>query len=226
MSLSIIIPVLNEAALIESCLRHLQPLRQRGAEIIVVDGESSDATLSLAAPLADQALVCSPGRARQMNAGARAASGEILVFLHVDTQLPADADRLIVQTISAKGPSWGRFDVAIVPKTPLLRLVAAMMNLRSRLFGIATGDQTIFVQRSLFLAAGGYPQIALMEDIALCRQLKRHSPPLCLRAQVSTSARRWLAQGVVHTIVLMWRLRLAYFLGADPEHLAKHYRHG
>ena len=226
MSLSIIIPVLNEEKLIESCLRHLLALRQNGAEIIVVDGGSDDTTVCRAAPLADLVLVSPRGRAHQMNAGARAAKGEVFVFLHVDTLLPAGADRLISQAMKQSGRSWGRFDVAIVPRTPLLWLVATMMNLRSRLFGISTGDQTIFVQRTVFLAAGGYPQIALMEDLALCRELKRHGPPLCLRAQVSTSARRWRTQGVVRTIVLMWYLRLAFFLGANPEHLAKRYRHG
>ncbi|MGC8536356.1 MAG: TIGR04283 family arsenosugar biosynthesis glycosyltransferase [Rhizomicrobium sp.] len=226
MSLSIIIPVLNEENLITPCLLRQQSLRQAGAEIIVVDGGSVDGTPRRAAPLADQVLVSQSGRARQMNVGAHAAQGAVLLFLHVDTQLPPGTDRLIADAMARSGRFWGRFDVTIAPTTLLLSVVAAMMNLRSRLFGIATGDQAIFVQRDLFFSVGGYTDIALMEDIELCTRLKRRSRPLCLRARVSTSSRRWLKYGVVRTILLMWRLRLAYFLGANPQQLAQRYQHG
>jgi rSAM/selenodomain-associated transferase 2 len=158
-----------------------------------------------------------------MNAGAALARGEILLFLHADSLLPGAADALIVENLQRTRRNWGRFDVAIAGRHPLLRLVERLMNLRSRLTGIATGDQAIFVTKSLFAAAGGYPEIALMEDIALSSRLKRFGPPLCLRHRVTASARRWEKHGVVRTILLMWRLRLAYWLGADPQKLALRY---
>ena len=220
--LSIIVPVLDEAAGIESCLAPLQPLRARGAEVIVVDGGSSDATCSLAAPLADRVLVAPRGRARQMNAGAAAARNDILVFLHADTHLPDDADRLIGAAIQ-RGAAWGRFDVAITGTSALLPLVACSMNLRSRITGIATGDQAMFVRRDAFEEAGRFAEIPLMEDVALSRRLKRIGRPACLRERVTTSGRRWERHGTLRTILLMWRLRLAYALGADPRRLAHRY---
>lgn len=222
-ALSIIIPILNEADRIVSTLQALAPLRARGAEIIVVDGGSSDDTAALAAPLTDQVLTGSRGRAMQMNAGAAAASGEVLLFLHADTRLPPGADRLVVDSLQGSLHAWGRFDVAIEGNHPLLPFVAASMNLRSRLTGITTGDQAMFVRRETFIAIGGYPEIALMEDVAISRRLKRVSHPLCLSARVTTSGRRWEARGVLRTILLMWRLRLAYFFGAKPEELARRY---
>src|SRR5262249_24490741 len=159
------------------------------------------------------------GRGTQMNAGARAASGAILLFLHADTLLPAQAPRRIGEGLGRAGRAWGRFDVSIDGGGALLAVVAALMGLRSRLTGIATGDQAIFVRREAFEAVGGFPEIALMEDIELCKRLKRISPPVCLRERVVTSARRWRRHGTLKTIVLMWRLRLAYALGADPRRL-------
>ncbi|MDE1937944.1 MAG: TIGR04283 family arsenosugar biosynthesis glycosyltransferase [Alphaproteobacteria bacterium] len=226
MPLSIIIPVLNEIQVVEQCLRRLSDLRKRGAEIIVVDGESQDGTSVAAGPLADLVLAAPRGRALQMNAGAIASSGDVLVFLHVDTKLPPDADTLIQSALATSGRVWGRFDVRIEPSSPVLAVVARMMILRSRLSGIATGDQAIFVRRSTFLEIGGYPEIPLMEDIALSRTLKRISWPACLPERVTTSARRWQTHGVLGTILLMWRLRLAYFLGADPATLARQYGYG
>jgi len=224
--LSIIIPCLNEAEGIAGTLAALAPLRARGAEIIVVDGGSSDGTTERTAPHADCVMSVPRGRAVQMNAGAARARGEILLFLHADTLLPASADALIVDGLKRTRRGWGRFDVAISGANPLLRVVAWLMNVRSRLTGIATGDQAIFVTRSLFTAAGGYPEIALMEDIALSRQLKRFGAPLCLRHRLIASGRRWEKHGVVRTILLMWRLRLAYWLGADPAKLAVRYDRG
>jgi rSAM/selenodomain-associated transferase 2 len=220
--LSIIVPVLDEAAGIEACLAPLQPMRSRGAEVVVVDGGSQDATRALAAPLADQVLDCARGRARQMNAGARAASGESLCFLHADTILPALADESIRRAL-AGGARWGRFDVAISGADPMLAVVGAAMNARSRLTGIATGDQAMFVRRADFIAAAGFPEIALMEDVALSKRLKRIARPACLRDRALTSGRRWERRGTLRTIVLMWRLRLAYALGADPGRLARRY---
>jgi len=216
--LAIIIPTLDEAGRIRASLEALAPLRTRGHAVIVVDGGSSDATVELARPLADQVLVSAKGRAVQMNAGARAARGEGLVFLHADTRLPALADALIINAL--KVYAWGRFDVRIEGSHPLLGLVAGAMNLRSRLTGIATGDQAIFVRRDVFL---GFPEIALMEDIAFSRAMKRVGAPACLRERVSTSGRRWETRGVVRTIFLMWRLRLLYALGVEPQRLARDY---
>lgn len=220
---SIVVPVLNEAAGIAARLARLAPLRAAGCEIVVVDGGSSDATLALAAPLADLAIVARRGRAAQMNAGARAASGDILLFLHADTILPDGALALVGDGFARDGRVWGRFDVRIEGRHALLPLVAALMNLRSRITGIATGDQAIFVRAEAFRNIGGFPDIALMEDIALSKALKRLSPPLCLRARVVTSGRRWDEKGYWRTVLLMWRLRLAYRLGADPNDLALRY---
>jgi rSAM/selenodomain-associated transferase 2 len=222
--LSVIIPVLNEAAEIVATLVRLQPLRERGVELIVVDGGSSDATLSLAAPLVDQSLESARGRAHQMNAGAAVACGEVLLFLHADTRLPADALEAISHGLATSAKAWGRFDVIIEGQPFMLRVIASMMNWRSRLSGIATGDQAIFVRREDFLATGGFPQLALMEDIAISRSLGRRSAPLCLRQKVTTSGRRWANGGVWRTIFLMWRLRLLYWLGVPAEQLVKEYQ--
>lgn len=221
-ALTIILPVLNEAELIVQCLERLAPLRTQGAEIIVVDGGSYDRTLDLAKPLSDQILSSPRGRAQQMNVGAHSAHGKLLLFLHVDTTLPDAAVQLISDAMTDQ-QVWGRFDVEIAGKHPLLRFIAWSMNLRSRLTGIATGDQTIFVRRDAFECCGGFPPLPLMEDIALCRHLKHVSHPVCLRARVTTSGRRWETHGVLRTIGLMWWLRLAYFCGADPARLATQY---
>ena len=219
LALSIVVPVLNEAPGIASFLSALAPLRAQGAEVVVVDGGSADATVELARGLCDRLLTGPPGRARQMNAGARAARGERLVFLHADTRLPPDAARHILEALERH--SWGRFDVSIEGVHPLLPAVAWAMNLRSRLTGIATGDQAIFVRREAF---DGFPDVPLMEDIAFSKAMKQKGLPACLRARVRTSGRRWESRGVLATILLMWRLRLAYALGADPARLAERYR--
>ena len=221
--LSIIVPCLNEAQGIAGSLAALSQLRAYGAEVIVVDGGSNDGTAERAAALADLVIAAPRGRASQMNAGAARARGEILLFLHADTRLPDSAGALIVDGLKRTRRGWGRFDVSLDGRHPLLRLVEALMNLRSRLTGIATGDQAIFVTRSLFTAAGGYPEIALMEDIAMSKRLKGFGPPLCLKHRLTASARRWEKHGVLRTILLMWSLRLAYWLGADPAKLAVRY---
>ncbi len=223
-TLTIIVPVLDEAAEIVAALQPLQELRAKGVELIVVDGGSADGSLELAAPLADRVLIAARGRARQMNAGAALATGRILLFLHADTRLPAAADRLIADALHPGcGRHWGRFDVRIEGHSGWLPLVAALMNLRSRLTGIATGDQAMFVSREAFAAAGGFPDIPLMEDIAFSGRLRERAAPACLAEKVVTSGRRWDRHGVWRTIGRMWWLRLRFFLGADPHRLAVDY---
>jgi rSAM/selenodomain-associated transferase 2 len=225
MKLSIVMPVLDEAAEVEAALQALAPYRRRGVELVVVDGGSRDGTPELAYPLADRVIVAARGRAAQMNAGAAAAQGDVLLFLHVDTRLPEAADCLVLDGLTTSARAWGRFDVRI-DGGGLLGIVAIMMNTRSRLTGICTGDQAMFMTRAAFETAGGFPPIALMEDVALSARLKRSGRPLTLRARVTTSARRWRRYGTLRTVLLMWRLRLAYFLGADPAKLARAYGYG
>jgi rSAM/selenodomain-associated transferase 2 len=224
MSLAIIIPALNEAAVIEAALQELQPLRRRGTRIVMADGGSSDDTAQRAGELVDALVVAARGRARQMNAGAQAASGaDVLLFLHADTRLPADADRLVTEAV-ASGARWGRFDVRIAGRAWLLGLVAHAMNLRSRLTGICTGDQAIFCRRELFESLGGYAELPLMEDVDFSTRARRLAAPAALRAPAITSGRRWEEHGVVRTVVKMWSLRWRFQRGADPAALAREYR--
>jgi rSAM/selenodomain-associated transferase 2 len=221
--ISIVIPTLNEAANIAAALARLQPLRARGHEVIVVDGGSTDDTERRARPHADQLIDAPRGRAAQMNAGAEHARGDVLLFLHADTVLPDDADRLILDGLRASNRGWGRFDLRIDGRHWLLPLIALGMNLRSRLTRVCTGDQCIFVSRDLFMRLGGYPPIELMEDIALTKRLRCDGPPLRLSPAVITSSRRWERHGVARTMLFMWWLRLRYFFGASPARLARLY---
>jgi len=227
--LTVVIPALDEAAIIAATLQALAPLRGRGAEVIVVDGGSSDQTVALALPLADRVIVDARNRGAAMNAGAALGSGDVFIFLHADTTLPNNADALIAAALADRSSDrawrccWGRFDLRIAGRHPLLALVARMINWRSRLTGIATGDQAIFVARKAFWSVGGFADFPLMEDIALSRKLKRLCRPLCIGAPAVTSGRRWDYHGLWHTIVLMWRLRLAYYFGAEPARLALAY---
>ena len=221
-SLRIVVPVLDEGEGLGAALLALQPLRARGAEVVVVDGGSLDASWAIARRWADQVRLAAPGRAAQMNAGAAGWRGDALLFLHADTRLPPQADRLIADALAA-GSQWGRFDVRIEGSGTVLALVARLMNLRSRLTGIATGDQAIFVRREAFEQAGGFPDQPLMEDVEFSARIRRRAAPACLAAPVVTSARRWQRLGVWRTILLMWRLRAAYFFGAKPSALAARY---
>ena len=218
LKLSIVMPALNEAERIGEALQALAPLRLRGCEVIVVDGGSSDRTRELAEPLCDRVISSARGRAVQMNCGARHASGNALLFLHADTRLPPGGELLLREALTRH--LWGRFDVEIESRHRLLKLVACAMNLRSRLSGIATGDQAIFVRRDAF---PGFAPIALMEDIAFSREMKRRGAPACLRERVRTSGRRWEGRGVLRTVILMWRLRLLYYFGVSPDRLARLY---
>jgi rSAM/selenodomain-associated transferase 2 len=219
--LTIVLPVLDEAAIIVDALAALAPLRARGAEVIVADGGSSDGTANLARPFADRVIAAPRGRGAPMNAGAALGTGEMLLFLHADTTLPDDADRLVARALAQR--AWGRFDLRIAGRHPLFAIVARMINWRSRITGVATGDQAIFVTRKAFEAVGSFPDLPLMEDIAISRKLKRLCRPLCIATPVITSGRRWEHHGVLRTIVLMWRLRLAYYFGVEPARLAVRY---
>lgn len=222
--LSVVVPVLNEAPGIEAMLQALAPLAARGAQIVVADGGSLDASVALARAAGAQVVHAPHGRALQMNAGALQASGDLLLFLHADTLLPPNADQLIRQALGDGLQVWGRFDVRIDGRPRMLRVIAACMNRRSRWTGIATGDQALFMTRAAFDAVGGFPAQPLMEDIEMSRRLRQLSRPVCLRERVITSGRRWETRGVWRTVLLMWRLRLAYWRGAAPEHLARLYR--
>lgn len=219
---SIIIPVLNEADMIRDALFHLESLRRQGAEIIVADGGSTDGSPALVRETASRVVPAPKGRAVQMNAAAKAATGDYLLFLHVDTRLPENAGTVFAKVFAARAV-WGRFDVRLSGNHPLLRIVETLMNWRSRLTAIATGDQAIFVRRDVFERVGGFPEISLMEDIALSTCLRRIARPVCLRERVTTSSRRWERNGTVRTILLMWKLRWLYFLGIDPVKLAAMY---
>lgn len=225
--LGIVMPVLNEARGVGPALQSLAPLRARGVQVIVVDGGSTDDTLAQARAAwnGDGLVISAPrGRALQMNAGAQHTSADVLLFLHADTQLPADADAQIAQALADGKKVWGRFDVRIAGRPRMLRVVATFMNVRSRWTGIATGDQGLFMTRAAFDAVGGFPPQPLMEDIEISRRLLHLSRPACLRSRVVTSGRRWESRGVWRTVWLMWRLRFAYWRGVSPQQLAQRYR--
>ena len=222
MRLSIIVPMLDEAAQLPELLNHLLPLQRAGCEILLVDGGSTDGTVHRARLSGYTVLDAARGRAAQMNAGAAQASGEALLFLHADTRLPFGAQHLIRASLARS--EWGRFDVNITGRPWMLRVVSLMMNLRSRLTGIATGDQAIFVKRHLFEQLGGFPVLPLMEDVEMSRRLLTVSRPACLAQRVTTSGRRWETRGVWRTIWLMWCLRWAYWRGTQASELARRYR--
>lgn len=223
-ALSIIVPVLNEAALLPGLLEQLRSFRNRGCEVIVVDGGSDDESAALAREGGVACLAAPRGRAAQMNAGAALARGDVLLFLHADTVLPQSADRLVHDALARSGSEWGRFDLRIDGKSRMLPVVAWAINRRSRWTGIATGDQALFVGRSLFVAIGGFPRQPLMEDVELCKRLRRRCRPACIATKVTTSGRRWDLQGAWPTMMRMWWLRLAYWFGVPAERLARYYR--
>lgn len=223
-TVSIIMPVLNEATNLESLLQRLSPMREMGVEIIMVDGGSHDGTVDMASPYVDEIITAPKGRATQMNEGAQVARGDILLFLHADTHLPDGAVNTVLEKLRESDKVWGRFDVQIVGQPMMLKFIAFMMNLRSRLTGIATGDQAIFVRSEHFFSVDGFPNQPLMEDIEISRRLKRLSDPVCIRDVVRTSGRRWEKHGVWLTIFLMWRLRFLYWIGCSAEKLARAYK--
>lgn len=222
-SLSVIVPVWMEAAGVTDTLRALQPIRARGHEVVVVDAGSTDRTVELARPLCDRVVVSEKGRALQMNAGAAAANGDLLLFLHADTRLPANSLEHLTSFIRSRR-AWGRFDVRLSGERPLFRVIAWFMNQRSRLTGICTGDQAMFVRRDAFDALGGFQPMPLMEDVEFSRRLCLVSRPFCIKEPVVTDSRRWQTHGAWRTIFLMWQLRWRYWRGESPESLAQIYR--
>ncbi len=226
--LSIIVPCLNEAQQIEASLLTLQALRQRGHEIIVCDAGSTDNTQQLASPLCDIFILADKGRALQMNAGAAQATGDVLCFLHADTHSPLNLDTHIFQALQQTQRVWGRFNIRLSGRHFAFRLIERLINLRSRISGVASGDQGIFIYRSVFNRLGGYKAIALMEDIELSKRLRGISKPACIKQPpLLTSSRRWEEHGITRTVLLMWKLRLKYFLGSNPQQLASEYHdHG
>lgn len=220
--ISIIIPVLNEAAAISSCLEKLQSFRLAGHEVIVADGGSNDASPDLAKTGADRVISSARGRAIQMNTGAAIASGEVFLFLHADTSLPKETEQFL-RSFSKNEEYWGWFTLRLSGKHPFFRVIESLMNWRSRLTGIATGDQAVFVSRNLYETSGGFPDIALMEDISYSGVLKSLVSPTPAALTVISSSRRWEKQGIVKTIFKMWWLRLRFHFGASPDILAREY---
>jgi rSAM/selenodomain-associated transferase 2 len=220
--ISIVIPALNEADAIVATLVPLQTLRKQGFELLLADGGSSDETVALAAPLVDTLIQCEKGRALQMNAGAKKASGQWLLFLHADTQLPKPLSHWF-DTLETTQSCWGFFPIRLSGESIFFRWIERAINWRSKLSAVATGDQCIFVRREPFFKVGGYQNIPLMEDVALSKALRKLSSPLIFSSPVISSSRRWEQYGVFRTVLLMWRLRLAYFLGVKPASLVKHY---
>jgi rSAM/selenodomain-associated transferase 2 len=224
MKLSIIIPTLNEADGIAETLSALTRQTRASVEIIVADGGSVDRTPALARPYADTIVTDSPGRAAQMNRGAAVAGGDVLLFLHADTRLPDHFVDAIEAGLAGGGHDWGYFDIELSGRQWIFRVIETLINVRTGLTAIASGDQALFMRRDCFVRLGGFPDIKLMEDIALSRRLKRLSRPARIRQRATTSSRRWQERGIARTIVTMWCLRLAYYCGADPDRLARHYR--
>jgi rSAM/selenodomain-associated transferase 2 len=222
--ISIIVPVLNEIEQLPELMEHLQFCRRKGCEVLIVDGGSDDGSADVAEAIGFTVVRSPRGRACQMNAGAALAKGQILVFLHADTRLPQDADHLIITALALPNSDWGRFDVSIAGGVFMFKVISWCINQRSRLTGIATGDQAIFVTSKAFEAVGGFPQQPLMEDIELSRRLRRLSRPKYLKPAVTTSARRWLTYGIWRTIWNMWALRWAYWRGVSAERLVRRYQ--
>ena len=224
LTIAFVIPTLNEAATIAAVLQPLQSARQAGHVVVVADGGSEDGTQTLAAPYADQVVVCAAGRALQMNQGAQAAgSVDLLLFLHADTQLPERAVALVCRAMTDTAVSWGWFDARLGSDDWRLRIIARAMSLRARLTRVCTGDQALFVRRWQFDALGGFPELRLMEDVAFSKALRKCGQSAVIRQPVTTSSRRWEQQGVLRTVWLMWKLRLLYFLGVSPERLERLY---
>ena len=221
--LVVIVPVLNEGARVATLLRSLAAARAQGAQLIVVDGGSTDGTVRVAQPWCDRVIHGERGRGAQLAAGISASQRPFIWLLHADSALPNDAAAAVVATLARGTAIWGRFDIALSGNDARLRVIASLMNLRTRLTGIVTGDHGVFLRRELLLVVGGMPAYPLMEDIELAKRLRRVAWPIALSATITTSSRRWLQQGICRTVLGMWWLRLRYFVGASPADLARKY---
>lgn len=221
--LSIIVPVHNHAHSIGTTLLALRPFRDRNAEVVVVDGGSTDGTPMLARPLADQVIRSPLGLARQMNEGAKVANGFIFLFLRPETALPLDADTQVMFGRSRDTSVWGYFDLRIRGRHMMLPLVARFLNWRSRSSGLATSDQAIFVQRETFYRIGGFKPMPVMADIELCERLRAISPPICVTSRVTVPGDHYDRDGILKTLHAMTAMRWRYRMGAKPEDLAKRY---
>jgi rSAM/selenodomain-associated transferase 2 len=225
-SISIVVPVLDDAPALRRLLDDLDAIPGMSAQRIVVDGGSGDGSYALAQRRADVVLRAARGRARQLAAGIAVADRDWIWMLHADARIDASAWHALTRAIATDNTRWGRFDVRLDGSHPAFRMIEAMMNLRSRWTGICTGDQGIFVRRDLLELIEGIPDQPLMEDIELTKRLRRHARPVCLDAALGVSSRRWQQRGIVATVLLMWRLRLQYFFGASPETLVRAYYDG
>jgi len=224
--ISIIIPVLDAAPVLAEALASLQELRARGNEVIVVDGGSRDNSLAVARKAADRVVMSGASRALQWNTGADYARHEVLLFLNVDSRLPPQADMLVAEALQPQAARWGRFDLRLDSPRPVYRLVERVINMRSHVSGIATGEQALFVEREYFERVGCFDRIAHMEDVAFSRKLLHFARPQRITTPVLASAGRWERDGVLRTALLLGRLRLAFALGADPDRLAVLHRGG
>ncbi len=224
LKVSVIIPMLNEEPSLHLMMDHWKTLVQDGAELLVVDGGSTDASVDRVQKAGFKVLSSPRGRAQQMNTGAKSAQGDILLFLHADTIPPPRAVPILTKALQDSERVWGRFDVHIEGRAWMFPVIAFFINLRSRLSGMATGDQGIFVRRAMFEQMAGFPDQPLMEDIEISKRLLQYTKPLCLKARVRTSGRRWETRGVWRTIFLMWRLRWLYWRGTSAQDIARAYR--
>jgi rSAM/selenodomain-associated transferase 2 len=218
--LSFVIPVLNEASGLGALLAALER-DFPAAERVVVDGGSNDDSAAIALRGAHAVLLGEPGRANQMNLGAAVARGDTLCFLHADTT--PEFDEAALHAALDGEFAWGFCRVALRSRLPALRMVSAFMNRRATLTGIATGDQMLMVDRELFAEQGGFAAVPLMEDVEICKRLRRVVRPRALPLVVCSSGRRWEDNGVIATILLMWALRLAFWFGVSPERLWRLY---
>jgi rSAM/selenodomain-associated transferase 2 len=221
MRITVVIPVLNEEKTIATTLSALMVLAPD--EVIVVDGGSRDRTRAIIEKTNTLLLSSPRGRARQMNRGAKEANGDVLLFLHADTRLPASALEDIRAVLRDPECIGGRFDVELEGDHWALKWIGALISLRSRVTKVATGDQAIFVRRKVFEEIGRFPDIPIMEDIALSHMLKKKGKVACLKSRVVTSARRWEVEGVWRTIFKMWMLKLLFLAGLPPVHLKRFY---
>jgi len=217
LSVAAIVPVLNESALLPDMIERFRHIDVD--ELVYADGGSTDGTREQLQAAGVRWVSSRSGRSAQMNCGAAECTSDILLFIHVDTAVSSSHIEAVRKSMRDRGMAGGRFDVQLSGAHPAFRIIESMINLRSRLSRISTGDQAMFVRRDVFERLGGFPDQPLLEDVAFSRLLKRAGNIACLRQRVETSSRRWEEYGIVRTILLMWWLRLRFWLGAAPARL-------